>query len=144
MKWILQYTRNARGVTLVEILASLVILSVILVVFVPLFGHSMTSTKVSEDMLDATYVAQTTMEELHQQMTTLNETSISSLKNITYLRKDTERYYYKKETSDAYIEISIKAPVDGLSSVLVKVYPNSGKSKLLAQMETINRWGKTP
>ncbi|MEW4305951.1 type IV pilus modification PilV family protein [Rossellomorea marisflavi] len=64
MKRILQYTRNARGITLVEILASLVILSVILAVFVPLFGHSMTSTKVSEDRLDATFVAQTTMEEV--------------------------------------------------------------------------------
>ena len=56
--------QNEKGVTLVEVVASFVILVILLVSFYTLFIQTAKTTKSSEDIVDATYIAQTEMEHI--------------------------------------------------------------------------------
>lgn len=53
------------GLSLVEVLASIVILSLILITFTMMFLYSAKTGKTSENIIDATYVAQTEMEKIY-------------------------------------------------------------------------------
>jgi prepilin-type N-terminal cleavage/methylation domain-containing protein len=56
---------NNRGLTLIEVIASLVIISIILLSFLGLFIHSKKTNVSSEGIQDATYEAQKAMEKLY-------------------------------------------------------------------------------
>src|SRR5699024_558232 len=56
---------NERGVTLVELLASIVIISIILISVISIFNLTMKANRTSEDIIDATYVAQTEIERVY-------------------------------------------------------------------------------
>ncbi|HLR42322.1 MAG TPA: type II secretion system protein [Pseudogracilibacillus sp.] len=56
---------NERGVTLVELLASIVIVTIILISVISIFNLTMKSNRTSEEIIDATYVAQTEMEKIY-------------------------------------------------------------------------------
>lgn len=57
--------RNETGLTLVEVLASIVILSLIVVTFLTFFINSARTTEMSEDTLDASFFAQKYIEEVY-------------------------------------------------------------------------------
>ncbi|PXW90039.1 type II secretory pathway pseudopilin PulG [Streptohalobacillus salinus] len=57
--------RNETGLTLVEVLASIVILSLIVVTFLTFFINSARTTEMSEDTLDASFFAQQYIEEVY-------------------------------------------------------------------------------
>ncbi|MDZ5710731.1 type IV pilus modification PilV family protein [Jeotgalibacillus haloalkalitolerans] len=57
---------NERGVTLVEVLASVVIVVLLAMVFMNLFLTSARSNEVSEEVVDHTFVAQRQMEDLYE------------------------------------------------------------------------------
>jgi type II secretory pathway pseudopilin PulG len=138
--WVKRFC-SERGITLVEIIASIAILTLIILTFMPMFTQSMRSTKISTDMLDATYLAQSTMEDVYH----LTETypfseAVDQVDDMTFLGKEDGWYRYVQFKDGAYIELSVEEPDRGLSNVLVKVYSDDLKSKLEAQMETIYRW----
>lgn len=54
------------GFTLVEVLASIVILSILLISFLLIFLQTMKTTNTSEDIIDYTYIAQTEMEKVYE------------------------------------------------------------------------------
>src|SRR5690606_4259205 len=56
--------RDERGVTLIEILASIVLLTILITMMFNVFIQSATVNKTSEKIVDATYVAQTYMEKV--------------------------------------------------------------------------------
>ncbi len=58
---------NEKGVTLVEVVASFVILVILLISFYTLFIQTAKTTKSSEDIVDATYIAQTEMEKIYKE-----------------------------------------------------------------------------
>ncbi|WP_053584185.1 hypothetical protein [Lysinibacillus contaminans] len=56
---------NESGISLIEVVASIVIISIILISFFSLFISTARTTKTSNDILDATYYAQQEMEKLY-------------------------------------------------------------------------------
>ncbi|OAT80882.1 hypothetical protein A6P54_12805 [Bacillus sp. MKU004] len=132
---------SERGITLVEIIASIAILSLIILTFVPIFTQSMRSSKAASDMLDSTYLAQTVMENVYQLTTEyqFNE-AVNHVDEMTFIGSQDDWYQYVQYKDGTYIELLIEKPDDELSNVLVKVYADDTKSKLEAQMETIYRW----
>ena len=57
--------KNQSGFTLIEVIASLVIITIILISFFSFFLSTAKTTKTSNDIFDATYYAQKEMEELY-------------------------------------------------------------------------------
>jgi hypothetical protein len=102
-------------------------------------------------MMDATYVAESTMEEINNAITiavTTEFTSPAFLSKFSlpsmYTKKCTDGTCYEKTTNTnghyVYVEL---VPKDLLISVKVKVFNNSSSSKTLeAQMEMLVSWKK--
>ncbi len=63
-----KFFNNERGISLVEVVASLLLISIILISFFGLFIQSKKAGKTSEEIVDATYVAQETMEYMHSEV----------------------------------------------------------------------------
>lgn len=135
---------SSKGMTLLEVLLSIVILSIILVSFVTMFVQSARTNQYSSKIIDATFVAQTYMEKIYEisnnhsydeGITKLNDEFNHSI------QLDTGREFTKEE-DQVYITANISDPQNGISSVVVKVYKDSTKSRLEAQMETRIEWKK--
>lgn len=60
---------NNKGLTLLEVVASIVIISIILITFSSVFLQSKKANVASQNVVDATYTAQMTMEELYSDVT---------------------------------------------------------------------------
>ncbi|SFO91060.1 prepilin-type N-terminal cleavage/methylation domain-containing protein [Halolactibacillus halophilus] len=75
---------NEKGLTLVEVLASIVILSLIVVTFLAFFINSARTTEISEENLNASFIAQEYMEEVYN-IVTDNPTLESIRSNIKAL-----------------------------------------------------------
>lgn len=120
---------NNKGLTLVEILASITILSIIIVSFLTFFIQSARTNTISEDMMDATYVAQSEMEYLY---------NLSTKKSLDKAILDLGSNYSYETVEGYYVVVSL--PENDLGNVLVKVYEDPSQKKSLAQMETIYDW----
>ncbi|QST00007.1 prepilin-type N-terminal cleavage/methylation domain-containing protein [Pontibacillus sp. ALD_SL1] len=133
--------KSERGITLIEIIASIAILAIIILAFLPMFTQTMKTSSISTDVLDATYLAQSKMEEVYHLSTTYTfENAKSQVKNMNLVKTEDNWYHYEQIVNDYYVYLSIKEPQNELSNVLVKVYNDATKSRLEAQMETIYRW----
>lgn len=138
---------NQKGLTLVELLASIVILSIIVVTFTTFFIQSAKTTSMSSDITDATYIAQTEMEEIYHISTiTTYDDTIQQLKqkyqqcanDATKLCTTIDTYYVQVTFYDS--EDAIDTTTTLLKNVLIQVYNSS--NKLEAQMETKLLWDK--
>lgn len=135
-----------KGMTLIENIISLALLAIIIVPFLTMFVNSTSTNSKSQNILEATYLAQSTMEELYSlsisypfsdgllQLTTNGYTE-------TVIVSDDD-YNYVKEQGDYYIKIEIRnsAYTGSLVKSVVKIYNNSSMDKLVSQMETILTW----
>ncbi|QHS24608.1 type II secretion system protein [Virgibacillus sp. MSP4-1] len=138
---------NEQGVTLVEVLVSFVILSIILVSLLSFFSQSARTNQTSEEILDATYMAQTQMEQLYQLSKDYTiEQGITQLNNQNFANITTNNeqntFHLEKPSSHFWITVEInktEKDMDDLYNVLVKVY-DQDKERLEAQMETILAW----
>ncbi|WP_343842022.1 type IV pilus modification PilV family protein [Salinibacillus aidingensis] len=138
---------NEQGVTLVEVLVSFVILSIILVSLLSFFSQSARTNQTSEEILDATYMAQTQMEKLYQLSKDHSiAQGITQLKDHNFantIASDGQNsFHLEKQTSHFWITVEInqtEKDMDDLYNVLVKVY-DQDKKRLEAQMETILAW----
>lgn len=93
---------NKKGSTLVEVIASFVILVILLVSFFTLFIQTKQTTKSSETIVDATYVAQTEMENFY---------SIS--KKYTFNHKEdgiTDLHYQNASCANTYFKEDAQYP----------------------------------
>ena len=129
---------SSKGLTLIEILGSIVILGIISVSFITLFIQSARTTTISEIMLDATYLAQTQMEEFYH----LKNLSDKELTDLGFEKKEMDcenASCYSKESEGYYIWTEFQDSTDHsqLVRVIVKVFNNEQKEKLQAQMETL-------
>lgn len=127
-----------KGLTLIEILVSIVILGIIVVSFITLFIHSARTNTISEKMLDATYIAQTQMEEFYH-LKNLSNKDMTDLGFEKIEMNCDNDSCYSKESEGYYIWTEFKHPTDRsqLVHVIIKVFNNHKKDKLEAQMETI-------
>lgn len=118
---------NERGVTLVEVLASVVIIVLLAMVFMDLFLTSARSNVVSEEVVDHTFVAQRQMEELYeagQQYASEDlETVLTSFYGLSLEQSLPEEKIFSKTEGDARVEVTLTpyTPDDETFSELTNV-----------------------
>jgi prepilin-type N-terminal cleavage/methylation domain-containing protein len=143
-------SRNAKGFTLVEIIAAIVIIGIIFISFFSIFISSQKVTVASEEIIDATYIAQQAMEETYSITSKSNYLDIQNYyqiekKNTTIETIDsTAPKFLIKYTHDIpNITLSIQysrilettiPPDANVFNVLISVYENN---ILKSQMENI-------
>lgn len=137
-----KYFSSEKGLTLIEILVSIVILSIIVVSFLSMFVQSSRSNAVSKNIIDATYIAEKEMEELYGKISSAN--SLAEFSPTTYMLREpktNEKAFYEKNVPNHYILLELTSkPDDPLVKVLVKVFSDSTETKQEAQMEMILSW----
>ncbi len=148
---------NNYGFSLLEVIASILILSIILLSIFSLLTQSAKTTKNSEDIIEATFIAQAEMEKVYSATKLSNYTEPSCKNTILEIDKDIvdEKYKYKeisgsgcsitfekydKETN-AYITLKLgPKSLANMSSILIIVYDKkNGTPK--AQMQNTLEWG---
>lgn len=140
-----RYFNNENGLTLIEILASIVILSIIVVTFLTFFINSARTTNVSADVIDASYLAQKEMEKFyHYSITTDYEAMVDDLiddPDFDSSINGTEHQFIKREqgyrieirTNQAYDQSG--NPISDLYQLLIRIYDDQSGTKK-AQVET--------
>jgi len=139
----LKQMNNQDGLTLVELLGSIVILSIIVVSFLGFFIQSARTTKVSGEIIDASYIAQQQAEEIYNYSTDQNiDQLISQLQSEGYSYHksgDTEEFSIVIERYRVDLDLSPAKDSDGnlikdLHTLLIKVFDSNNKQG--AQIET--------
>ena len=145
-----KYHLNESGISLVEVIASIVILSVILISVFTMLTQSGKTTKNNEDIVEATYLAQMEIEKLYNESLSLSANEYpTALINLNYKYDRTktdadgytiETYYYDGTTiNNAYVEISVKLRIPDSPLLIIYVYDKKN-GKLKAQMQNIFEW----
>lgn len=117
--------RNKEGLTLIEVLMAFTVLLIISVAFFHMFVFAASVNKKSEDILDATYVAQSILEERYAESKSGKPIPASS--------------GLVPHPSGYWVRETVKK--DGnLVGILVQVYTDAGGNQLEAQMETYFLW----
>ena len=134
--------RSQKGITLIEILVAIVILGIIVVSFIPLFIQSARTNSQSEEMIDATYVAQSLLEDIYFISKNSDVTLQNELIDLGYeedLANCQSSFCFHKEKKGYYVrtELSNLNSHDSLPHVIIKIYEDQSKQKLEAQMETV-------
>lgn len=155
---LIRFVKKDRGMTLVEVLASLVLLSIMIVSFLAIFPTVAKQNKTSEEFMDATYIAQSSMEHiirikdqnnsLHEMVNklTAEETNSQGEKNINYkaVSSTANEIVLERVASMPSYKVTIifdKLKTYQTSHVRVIVSQIGSKEKPRAQMETILWWG---
>lgn len=132
------------GLTLVEVLASIVILSLLIMTFLMLFLQAAKVNKVSEHTIDATYLAQTEMENIYAASTSTRFSQReNAIEGLAYEKKATEEIWTvfekKIEATDRLVKVRITDKTGTMTRIIVEVY--EGPEKILrAKMENILVW----
>lgn len=140
---------NEKGLTLIEVLISLVILAIVLLIILFVLLQIIRTNKTSQEIVNATYIAQTEMEELY-----------AASKNkpfdewIEAIKQDNETYTYdesinestkvhtisfSKELFSVKIKIAEINPAP-LKRVIIYVLDQKDEDKQSAKMENIYSW----
>ncbi len=137
------YLKSQHGLTLVEVLVSILILSIIVVTFLTFFLQSTKMTNTSEEVLDGSYVAQNQIEKIYFKSETdsyqtfieavrLESTNYQSSNGVETMMSEQDGYKIETEIEPA--KNNNNQTIDDLYAVLVKVFNQSNQLK--AQMET--------
>ncbi|OCA87684.1 hypothetical protein A8F94_07460 [Bacillus sp. FJAT-27225] len=151
------FVTSQRGVTLIEIVASIAILFLIIVFLVPMFTQSARSTSHSRQMMNGTYVAEAHMETVYNLIvnvpprenadTYLNEvqTSLTDRNSFNYTLKPCPSGVtgkcFEKNDNGHYVNIQLSNSGTNLVKVKVEVY-NESKAIQQSKMETVLAWEK--
>jgi type II secretory pathway pseudopilin PulG len=144
-KWF-SYVFSNKGVTLVEILVSIVILFIIIMSLLPMFAQSSRSNNYSKSMMNATYLAQSNLEELYHLSTTAifsdGLIKLKTEKGFTEAVECPSGYCYEKKSNGYFINIQLKnsSNNNGLMTGIVNIYSDKTKTKKEAQMEMLLHW----
>jgi type II secretory pathway pseudopilin PulG len=133
------YFFSEKGLTLIEILASITILFIVIMSLLSFFVQSSRTNTTSKKIADATYVAESCMEEISNSVTTSKSIDTLILNGYKKIVGTTSNYEKDPNTTGHYIFIEI-VPKDPLVTVRVKVYKDSSKLNLEAQMENLLAW----
>lgn len=127
---LLKKLRNKRkGLTLIEVILSLAILGIIVISFLKMFVFSTVTNRKSEDIIDATYIAQGRIEKRFEES---KDRTVPMPVDIGII--------YSDSIEDYWIEEEILNIDDNLVRLIVKIYSDESKNKLEAQMETYLLW----
>lgn len=142
--------KDEKAMTLVEIIASLLILSIILLAIVPLFFTSGRTIEKSENVIDAAYQAQNDLEEVRW---LIGNSPSPVLALEPFLSASLQGYWGEgrlqagefafERSTDRYITKLFISPLDDppdLIAVRVEVSPRGRPDVTDSQMETIIQW----
>ncbi len=126
--------KQESGVTLVELLASIVLLTIIVTTFLSFFVQAGRTNNRIDDMNEATFLAQEQLELItaYSEELTVAETQAKLVNNKAGYSIQTTAGYSIQTTAGYSIQTTF-VPKDGLQAVVVIV---SKEEKPLAQMET--------
>lgn len=129
------------GLSLVEVLASIVILTLLLTTFLMMFLQSAKVNKLSEHVIDATYIAQEEMENIYA--LTTNGTREGAIEGLGYTKgphKDGWTEFNREYSPDILIKVKLKNITGEMDRVLVLVYEQPISDNPRAQMENVIVW----
>lgn len=137
------------GMTLVEILASIVILTIILSIVFMVFIQTAKTTNTTETTIDATYIGQTEMERVYAAS---RQSSYDTWEPAEpFFAKDSEanwqKIYTRQATEDIPFRIILKLNKqdNDMIRVLIRVYEadEQNDEKPIVQMENLYKWEKS-
>lgn len=152
----MRFIKNERGLTLVEVVASIVILTLVLTSFLGLLLSVTKSAQQAREVIDYTFIAQQNMESIYEKSTSF---SLSDLKTImteelTFQESVRDPNVFTKKEKDANDEIyevkvsfsdyvPQKTVFDNLSTslnrVVIEVTPQE-TSRPYAKIENLLEW----
>ncbi|WP_203333179.1 hypothetical protein [Planococcus beigongshangi] len=150
--------KDERGLSLLEVVASIVILTLLLTSFLGLLLSATKSTKQAREVIDYTFIAQRTMESIYQNSKKYNLEDLDKMmleEPFTLATKDAEKKFTLNDidaNNESYtIKVTFidyeppeKDVFESLSStlnrVLIEVIPE-GKTKPYAKIENLIEWG---
>lgn len=134
--------KSEKGLTLVEVLAAIVIMTIIFTSIISILNLTAKTNRTSEDIIDATYLAQQEMEFIYK--LSEEDSELSSFYDEK-LPSETWNIYEKevKEQDEFLVEIRQKETEDDMVRIVVTVYEvsDSVKENPRAKMETLLKWG---
>ncbi|MGE7978670.1 type II secretion system protein [Psychrobacillus sp. NPDC093200] len=137
---------NEKGLTLVELLVAIIIVTIILLSFLTFFLQSAKTGKSSEKIVDATYLAQTEMERFYELSVRIkNSDRILGIENLGYsvVSANTEEEIFEKAdvTNNGFIKVKLKlqSKSTSLYHLVIEVYDNK-EGPLRVKMENIIEW----
>lgn len=137
---------SEKGMTLVEILVSIIILSIIIVSLLSMFVQSSQTNRVSKNMMDATYLAESQMEEINNMNTSAVSSSIDNLSSQLvakgYTQDNSCSYCYSLAKNGHYVFVQLSNVSTDLGKVIVRIYKDNKKTSQEAQMELVISWKK--
>lgn len=141
-KWKLLLINN-KGFSLIEVLAAFVLLTLIIGPFFTMFLQSARTNNLSNNILSATTVAQSTMESIYHssQTESLNQVLTSYETNDNTVAYQGEQYYMEKDKG-YYVLFKLTKSDGPLVDVLIKVFDDSSFTRIKAQMENKLIWSK--
>jgi len=144
---------NNSGFSLIEVIASIVIITIILLSFFTLLISSSKTIQTSESIVNYTYLAQTEMENIYEISSPSKLNKLEEIKNTisslgyAYTEEKGSYTLFQKNIADknAYILLKIKmhnpSEFSNLTNVIIEVYDKEKKT-LKSQMENIVSWGE--
>nr|WP_106784512.1 type II secretion system protein [Lysinibacillus timonensis] len=130
------------GFTLIEVLASVTLITLLLLSVFTIFTQTARSTKVAENIVDATYIGQSEMEKLYGiSLDTSFENLEIALQSVGYKGITANEFEKFDEEHNVLITLEIKKnrTYSNLSTVLLHVYEQRN-GPLLVQMENALFW----
>ncbi len=146
MKTVKSLVKSNTGSIFIEVLISLILISMLLLTFMSMFVTSANVNKRSRDVLDATYFAQNLMEELYDlSLSKSLETSLDELQNSiltdSFHEEIADEQVILGKYDDKHIAITIKDTEDEkLSLVKVEVYSDDTYTQSQAVMQSNLLW----
>ena len=149
--------KNERGITLVEVVASIVLITIILISFFAFFIQSKKTNSSSESINEATYIAQKEMEKIYSlsKQSSLANLSENYIYGYTFLEEKINNctsvsnidptsygniFSYQKQVNNftSKITISTLCDYENAGNVLIEVSDSKGIQK--AKVENIYVW----
>ncbi len=137
--------QSQAGLTLVELIISMVIISIILIAFIPMFVFSADTNARSKTTLDSTYLGKDAMELAYELTEQYGKTTFFDQLDEEMDQRDftpiiDDAYTYQYLYDDGKI-LTISFQDEGnLVRVFVKVYQDESKGQVIAQYETLYLW----
>uniref|UniRef100_A0A942T468 Prepilin-type N-terminal cleavage/methylation domain-containing protein n=1 Tax=Neobacillus citreus TaxID=2833578 RepID=A0A942T468_9BACI len=137
---------SEKGMTLVEILVSIIVLTIIIISLLSMFVQSSQTNRVSKNMMDATYLAESQIEEINNMNTSTDSPSIDNLSSQLvakgYTQDSSCSYCYSLAKNGHYVFVQLSNVSAELGKIIVKVYKDNKKTSQEAQMELVISWKK--
>ncbi|GGH75758.1 hypothetical protein GCM10010978_15930 [Compostibacillus humi] len=137
--------KKEKGLTLIEVLVSIVLLSLILIMFFSMFIQTAKVNNSSETIIDATYIAQTEMERIYSYSKNTSyskrEDALADL-NFNKVANIDDWIIFEKNDSNSDFKIVVKLQKqqleENMNRLILEVY--NGDDNIQAKMENAILW----